>query len=265
MTEQNTPDRDKTLAELEAEIALERQEGNPSRVAELQALVDQLRESRMKKIKKGLALAASSEPHEAARAMGQAQAMMAELGVTEADVEGIDIGEAEVKTREGYGACRYMSWLADTIEKTFGVKAIYSRNPGSANRLNVRYFGPKGRVELAEYTHRVVQRNLEASWAAHLERFPWKKSQGGVRQAFYIDWLQAVRVQMQALAPTEKEQGLIERYIDKNVGSLVKLESKKQELDYAALEAGRKAAADFALHRPMTQEALKLGHEKVAA
>jgi hypothetical protein len=227
------------------------------------AMDPEYRARRLAKLKKCLALSTSPEPHEAAAGMRQAQALMRELGVTEEEVTAPDIDEAEIKTREGYGNCRYMNHLADMIVHAFGVQVVYFRNPGTANRLNVRYFGPEMRVKLAEYTHRVVQRALEESWAEYLDKHPWLKGQGGKRQAFYIGWLWAVRRQVSALAPTDRERVATERFISLRHGSLVKLdERKQQELDQAALKMGAAAAAEFSLNVPLEDEVRKLEHSK---
>jgi hypothetical protein len=228
------------------------------------AQMDMTPEERAKalsKIKKCLALSNSPEPHEAAAAMRQAQKLMDRLGVTPEEVEAPDVIETEVKTREGFGNCRYMNHLADMVATAFGVQVVYFRNPGTANRLNVRYFGPRGRAELAEYTHRVVQRALEAAWTKHLEKRPWDKSVGGKRQSFYIGWLWAVKAQVSALAPTDIERKATERFIALRHGTLTKVDARKRaELDAAAAAAGRAAAAEFSINVPLEEDQLKLEH-----
>jgi hypothetical protein len=215
------------------------------------------------KIKKCLALSSSPEPHEAAVAMRQAQKLMAALGVTAEEVEAPSVVEAEVKTREGYGACRYMNHLVSLVEDAFGVEVVYSRNPGTANRLNVRYFGTEQRVRLAEYTHRVLQRGLEESWAKMLARRPWLKSVGGKRQAFYIGWLSVVHGQVSKLVPPEVETLAVKTYLNRKFGALEVIESKKRsDLDRAAMLEGMAAAEEFSLNVPLTEEQLKLEHQK---
>jgi len=51
------------------------------------------------KIKKCLALATSSEPHEAAAAMRQAQKLMELHGIGQIDVKRSDIGEVQVSSK----------------------------------------------------------------------------------------------------------------------------------------------------------------------
>ncbi len=212
------------------------------------------------KIKKCLALSASPEPHEAAAAMRQAQKMMAALGVTAEEVEAPDIAEAVVKTREGFGNCRYMNLLASLIEEAFGVEVLYSRNPGSAHRLNVKYIGPRAKALLAQYTHVVMQQALEGAWRFHLDLYPYDKQFVGARSSFYMGWLWAVEPQVQAMVPSEVETAAIGRFMALRYPDVVPFKERKAaELDKEALLRGMKAAAAFSIRTPMTQEQLKIG------
>lgn len=214
------------------------------------------------RLKKCLALSKSPEPHEAAAALRHAQALMTELGMTEDDLDGLEMADAVVKTREGFGRCRTMSSLATMMENAFGVKAVFEANPGSANRLNVRYIGPRARVMLAEYAHHVVWRAMQSAWDELLVTRPWMKADGGKRQAFHLGWLRAVREKVEALAPTEAEERAIQRYCDRLYrGGLVTQEAHKgKRLDSSAYMAGAAAASDFQLHRPVEEQQRALEH-----
>ncbi len=212
----------------------------------------------MDKIKKCLALSKSPEPHEAAAAMRQAQKMMERLGVTEDDIDGIHIEEVLIKTREGAGNCSFLNHLATLIRDTFGVQWVGEQNPGSANRKNIRYFGQTGRVQLAEYTHRVVQRSVDAAWEVHLLSFPHHKGDGGKRQSFRLGWLAAIKSQVSAMEITERERNSLDRY-GKRQFDLVTSPGRKIGVDNGTWGAGKRAADGFTLHRPMTQEQLKIG------
>lgn len=214
------------------------------------------------RLKKCLALSKSPEPHEAAAALRQAQALMRELGITEDDLDGLDMADAVVKTREGFGRCRTMSALSNMLEDAFSVKAVFEANPGSANRLNVRYIGPRAKVMLAEYAHRVVWRAMQAAWDEVLVTRPWMKSDGGKRQSFHMGWLRSVREKIEAIAPTEAEEKAIKRYCDRLYrGGLVTQDAhKRKQLDASAYLAGVAAAADFSLHRPVEEQQMALEH-----
>lgn len=219
------------------------------------------REKLLSRLKKCMALSASPEPHEAAAAMRHAQALMRELGVTEADLEALAIHDAVIKTREGFGACRVMSHLIGIVRDAFGVEGISERNPGTANRLNVRYIGPRDRVVMAEYAHKVVWRAMMASWEAYLLLRPYLKGQAGRRQAFCIGWLAAVHSKVQALAPDESESAAINKWIDNKYGALTMMKHKSKSLSASDYHAGKDAAGDFQLHRPVGESPLGIEYK----
>ncbi len=219
------------------------------------------RENRINKLKKCLALSASSEPHEAAAALRQARALMQELDLTEDDLQGLEMADAVVKTREGYGACQAMYLLVGVIMEVFGVQAICERNPGSANRLNVRYVGPRDRVLLSEYSHRVLWRAMTESWAKILEQRPHLKGVGGKRQSFFVGWLAGVNSKIEALVPTQAETDAMDRFTLRKFGELNSTKAAKQiPISPAMFNAGMSAAEDFSLHIPVEEKQLALGH-----
>ncbi|URA07180.1 protein of unknown function DUF2786 [Xanthomonas phage Mallos] len=223
---------------------------------------DTRREKLISRLKKCLALSASPEPHEAAAALRQAQKLMRELDLTEADLLGLELADALVKTREGFGACRTMNFLTSIIQDAFGVQCIYERNPGTANRLNVRYVGPRDKVLLAEYSHKVVWRAMQSSWDTILMRWPRLKGDGGKRQAFHIGWLCGVREKIEALVPSDEETAAVNSWIARRYGELTPgKEVKQKPLNAAAFHAGQEAAADFNLHTPVEEQTLSLTHQ----
>lgn len=214
------------------------------------------------RIKKCLALSASPEPHEAAAALRQAQKLMAEVGMTEADLLGLELADAVVKTREGFGSCRTMNFLVSIVMEAFGVQCIYERNPGTANRLNVRYVGPRDRVLMAEYSHRVVWRAMQGSWDDFLSKRPHLKGDGGKRQAFHLGWLVGVREKVAAVAPSEEETAAVNRWIVVKFGELVPGKAAKQKpVNAAAFNAGVEAAEEFNLHRPVEESRIGIEYK----
>lgn len=222
------------------------------------------REKLISKLKKCLALSASPEPHEAAAALRQAQKLMRELDLTEADLLGLELADALVKTREGFGSCRTMNFLTSIVMEAFGVQCIYERNPGSANRLNVRYVGPRDRVLLAEYSHKVVWRAMQGSWDTFLSLRPHLKGDGGKRQAFHLGWLVGVREKVEAIVPPEEETRAVNSWIARRYGELVPGKAVKQKpVNAAAFNAGVEAAEDFSLHTPVEEQRLAIGCQGV--
>jgi hypothetical protein len=218
--------------------------------------------SLLKRLKKCMALSASPEPHEAAAAMRHAQAIMRELGITEADLAGIELEERLVKTREGFGRCRVMMHLSNMLEDIFGVESVFERNPGSADRLNVRYIGAHERVLMAEYCHRVVWRAMCASWEKYLQENPFYKGNSGKRMSFHIGWLSQVRDKVEAIHIEDSEKKAIRTHMERKYGkSLSTIKSQNASLSGGAYYAGKEAADGFDIHRPIRQQNKNLEHK----
>lgn len=215
-------------------------------------------ESILRRIKKCLALSKSANANEAATALRHAQALMRQHDLSMSDVDGIEVSDATVKTTEGFGRCMFLAELSALLRDAFGVVAVMNRNPGSANRANIQYIGPKGRAEFAVYAHQVVTRAVEAAWKEHLVHFPWHKSVGGKRNAFRLGWLVSVRSQIEKVGFSDEESTAINRWKEKTYGkNLIVHKGKQPKLssdDYRVAQAGLNAGKDFKLHRPMGSE-----------
>lgn len=212
----------------------------------------------IRKIKSCLALSGSSNANEAATAMRQAQALMRRHGLSREDVEGLVVGDEVVKTTEGFGRCKFLAELVGLMHKAFGVNGVMERNPGSANRANIRYYGLEGRAQLAAYAHRVILRAVDDAWAEYLKHHPWHKSKGGMRTAFRLGWLVSVRGQVEAIGFSEEETQAIKAWEARTFGNqLVEQKPRQLNMDRNAVRAahlGAAAGKGFQLHRPMGDE-----------
>lgn len=223
-------------------------------------------DSVLRRVKKCLALAKSSNANEAATALRHAQAIMREYDLSLADVEGVEVEDELVRTVEGYGSCAFIQALAGLMNDAFGVDTIMERNPGVANRANVRYVGAFGRAGLAAYAHRVIVRAVDAEWKAHLERNNLLKGVGGRRNAFRLGWLMAVRDQVVAIGISDAERAGIDSWKAKTYGkSLATQKAPVISMTPAEMrlaQAGHNAGKDFRLHRPVeggTEAVLGIG------
>lgn len=222
------------------------------------------REKAIDKVKKCLRLAESSEPWEAAAAMRQAQKLMQTLNITEMDLDSSEVIGEVVKTKEAFGGCTYLARLSRLIATAFACEAIWEAGNGiSRTRANIRYIGPRNRVQLAVYAHRVIDRAIRAGWAEYLMDNPRKQQKPGARQAFRLAFLTGVESQVHKIAPTEAEGRQINAYLQVKYGtSLSQFTNKKpQAIDYDAYCAGADAAQDFQLHRPVEEQQGQLEHQ----
>ena len=117
------------------------------------------------KIKKCLALSASSNPNEAAIALRQAHALMERYGVSSHEITISDIGESEAQSRT-MARDKPAQWevlLASMVGKAFGCQVMFMRHMHSrfrkpANKGAYVFVGLKHQAEVASYTASILAR-----------------------------------------------------------------------------------------------------------
>jgi hypothetical protein len=210
----------------------------------------------LRRLKVCMKMSQDPDPNQAAVALRHAQLIMKEFGFTECDALGVEVDNKLVKTREGFGKCYVMSALCNLIMDVFGVKAVSERNPGSADRLNIRYIGPTSRVMLAEYAHIVAWKAMQSAWENYLLAKPYLKGKNGQRQAFHVGWLESVRAKLEAIAPSAIEAQAIEAYVSKFYGRplTVRENNSPSQLNAANYHAGVAAGEGFSIHAPVAKQ-----------
>lgn len=179
------------------------------------------RDTALTKIKKCLALAKSSNEHEAAAAMRQAQKLMAEHNLTEADAALADVSQVAQKTAMRT-MTRWESALSSAVADAFGCDLVWSKGLklSRARRVvtdcNVIFIGVGAAPEVAGYAFNVLSRQCSQGRAAHIARQPkacktiTKTARG---DEFAMGWVMAVRDLLTAFAGSEANTLLIEQYI----------------------------------------------------
>lgn len=214
------------------------------------------RERVLERIKKCMRLSKSSEAHEAAAALRQAQKMMAAHGVTQEELLGLEVKSIQVMTPEPYKRKLplYMNYLLNVCRNAFDCEAMIEAGYRNGRpRLCVRYFGINGKEQLAAYAHEVMWRQLTAAWKQYQKQNHWAVSEKGARQGFWIGWIQEVRSKIDAFAGNTEERELLNRAMVAHNGGreLAAGKTNSMRLDGAAHAAGRDAAGDFSIHRPV--------------
>lgn len=208
------------------------------------------------KIKKCFTLAKSSEAHEAAAALRQAQKLMAAYSVSEEEVLGMEVRSTVVVTPEPYKKKLplYMNVLLSVCSKAFECDAIIECSYKNGKpRLTIRYFGLNGKDQLAAYAHEVMWRSMMASWNEfRVTRFDLYKTPGA-RMGFWVGWLQEVRSKIMEFAGNVEEKQMINRAMLAYAGmeEIPKAKNNDISLNGQTASAGRIAAEDFSIHRPM--------------
>ncbi|WP_274571580.1 DUF2786 domain-containing protein [Neisseria leonii] len=164
------------------------------------------------KIRKCLALSRSANEHEAALALKQAQALMRQYGISDADVALSDIGES---AGSKYAAVlpRWQAELAATVCACFGVRCYTDQQFGGAL---LKFYGVGNKAELADYAYNVLLRQLKTLrrgyMATVLKRVCLAKNKTYRADAFCSGWVQAVRSKIDVFANGERETALLAQW-----------------------------------------------------
>lgn len=217
------------------------------------------------KIKKCLALSQSSEPHEAAAAMRQAQKLMELHGISSADLTRAEFSESEL--RSAVSVSRVKDWelrLLNTVARAFGCRLMWRKSSSYAANVYGRYiiFGLKTQVELAHYTAAVMQRKLVKARAQFAAAHKYHERSETTRQAdsFCHGWVEAVGKTVHDFAmPDDLRKELDTEYSNRCKGKPAK-QRRVGQLG-AGYHAGVDAGKGESLHRPLNERAptLQLG------
>lgn len=170
----------------------------------------------VKKIRKCLALAKSSNEHEAAAAIAKARALMDQHGISADDIALAEMGEFSTRGTRTQRPPKWESALCHSVRHALGCKVIIG-----ANRDRV-YIGPSPAPEIASYAFSVLFRQLKAARReyvrVHLKRCrPGRKRQRA--DIFCEAWAMAVYNKVAALMPASLISPLVDQYIERRFGS----------------------------------------------
>lgn len=233
------------------------------------------RDKALARIKKCLALAKSSNEHEAAAALRQAQALMREHGFDRTDVDLADVRECRSAARSN-AVTRWEALLMHTIADAFGcgfftlhqqklvqMAGVYAH----MWRKDVVFVGVDAAPELAAYAHDVLLRQVRRARMRYIGQQPrackpiTKTARG---DEFARGWVYAVRAQVQRFAGADSARPLIELHLQRHYPHLQTVKPRDTALGRNArnadLEAGfaqgEKARLDRGLPAASTQPPL---------
>lgn len=216
----------------------------------------------LEKIQKCFNLSKSSNPGEAANALRQAQKLMDLHGVSQRELGAVGYGKERVSlpVQANIKFPAYLAYLNQLICKAFGVSIVICREIRVSDySYCIDLFGPQHRVILAKYAYEVVFREMNKSWTGELKEHPEYKGLKGARSGFLISWIETVHETITDFAISDEEKERTENEIGAAYPTLSKSKTNKVRVYNETVNSGRDSAANFRLHRPVTEEHLKIG------
>lgn len=220
------------------------------------------RETAIEKVKKLLRLSKSSNEHEAAAAMRQAQALMRQHQIEEAEAAGaaaeIDpIEEVASDARRGKAVPVDMAALAGLIADAFGTKAFARASKpllSGSWQTEAWFVGPAPRGELSAYAFNVLYRQLCAAKRVHLRRVRNAKNRAARGDQFGIGFVDGVRALLSAWDVSIEDRARISAHMQAKHPTMENRDLRARAgaggvRAYADQHAGRNAGRSAQLHR----------------
>lgn len=187
----------------------------------------------LRRIRKLMALGTrNSNAHEAARALRLAQRLMQSHNLSEIDVTLSDIGEREclqvytdaVSIPGWLNALAAVVCMATGCRCWFGWYQTTTAGGRKRERRSLHFYGLNERPEVAQYIFMVLARQLKNATKEHmtsayrLKRLKLQTKRNRADQ-FREGWVTGVWMVLEAFAPSDKESGLLRRWLSQRYGS----------------------------------------------
>lgn len=222
------------------------------------------------KIKKCLALSASSNEHEAAAALRQARKLMEAHGISDLDMQAAEAEERRAKSSVTAKPAAWESTLAHRVADAFGCRLIFAAGYW-ARRAEWMFIGCGAAPEVAQYAFTVLLRQVKRARAEHIKaNLKRCKSATKTRRAdlFCEGWVRSVAGKIAAFASSEKQSAAIDAFVAVRYPELSNLVTanrndgrKLRDHEYGDLVAGGLAGRDAQLNRGMGGAAAPLALE----
>lgn len=211
----------------------------------------------IERVKKLLALATSSNEHEAAAAMAKAQALMAEHNISIGKLAASELGDAVVDSKSSVGAPKdYEMHLCFAIASAFGCRLlsrkgdsyVYKLTGGKEGWTTFTFIGTKAGVQVAEHVAVVMLRKLRQARAEFVKTTAVKSS---AADAFCLGWAEGVRKHVIAMAIEPTVKAAIDEAVENRTKGK-KAKSQQSSLrDADAFHDGLRRGDAERLHRPV--------------
>lgn len=202
------------------------------------------------RIRKCMRLSRSSNPHEASAALRQAQALMREYAVSEADLLASEASEARARSRAAKTPVNWEVALANMVAECFGCEVIFCEG---ARTGEFAFIGAGAHAEIAGYAFAVLLRQCAKARAEYVKKHLARcRPVSRTRRAdeFCHFWLVAVQRKVSALVPGAAEVLAIAAFRDKHYNALVTFKGRDRGAgNLGDRLLGLQAGAGVELHR----------------
>jgi hypothetical protein len=192
------------------------------------------KQTALAKVRKCLALATSSNPHEAVRALEQARKLMQQHGLSDLDVELAEASEKASKAAT-VTATNWDTELAITVARAFGCKTIRSTGKRLTADFAIKrvaewlFVGLGSAPEIAAYAYEVLARQCTKARREHMAQQP-KACKPATRtargDAFAIGWVWGVSRVVEQFAGNAAADARIAAYMAQRWPDAKDLQSK---------------------------------------
>jgi hypothetical protein len=192
------------------------------------------RNDALRKIRACLARAKGSTfPEEAARALAQAQALMARFDVEQPELLAAGVDEHWSRSRAAQRPPQYEVSLASLVARMFGCRLFFSRKRAGAGVAGgYSFVGAGSTAEIAAYSYAVLSRQLTKAraeyTATHLKRY--RKNKVAAADEFCAGWVLAAGRNAPAAVLTDDRHKAIDAYMSLHHSSLGELTTTSRAL-----------------------------------
>ncbi len=218
----------------------------------------------LQRLRKLLSLAGSSEPHEAAAAMRQAQKLMQTYSLSLDDVDILQVEEHDANFVSATMPPAYLLQLANVVERAFGARSVLTR---CHRAIRFTFFGVGAQAQIASYVFDVLRRTLarhRKEFLSTLDKRLKRSTKTRRADLFCRAWLARIELTVSDFQVPARDQELLSRYMEERPGTKSKYvprERKTTKRDYSAADAGFDAADGVTLNHAVSGSAgpMRLG------
>lgn len=225
----------------------------------------------LEKIRKCMALSASSNENEAAAALRQARALMDKHGLSDADVLAAEAGEEATKAGAISRPANWEAALAARVSAVFGCKVVFRQGGWSRPSAWV-FIGTGANYDVAKYCFEVLFRQVKKARADHIKTALKRcKATTKTRRAdlFCEGWVRTAVGRLDEMALGEREQQAMNAFVEQRYPALADLKATDRnarrktlsDRDYSDYAAGRLSGRSAELNRGVGSSAAPLAIE----